>query len=806
VTRAGAATGRCLTIHGHFYQPPRENPWLEAVEPEDGAAPFHDWNERIAAECYGPNTTARRVDGENRILTIVNNFEKISFNVGPTLFAWLERHHPETSARIVEADRRSRTARGGHGNALAQAYNHLIMPLATRRDQRTQVRWGIADFRRRFGRDPEGMWLPETAVDAQTLDVLAECGIGFTILAPAQARRVRPVGTDRWTEVGGERIDPSVPYLYRTPGGRHLALFFYDGPISRAIAFEGALAHGDTLAARLLAGVSPERPGPQLVHAATDGESYGHHSRFGDMALAAALERIEREGALTITNYGAYLAAHPPAHEVEIVERTAWSCAHGVERWRADCGCRAGRDGGQQRWRAPLREAMDWLRDALDPLFEARLGALVRDPWAARDDYIEVVLDRSAAARDAFFARHQHGPLAESAVVEALELLECQRHRLLMYASDAWFFDEVSGLETVQGMRHAARAMQLARALGPDGLEAEFVRRLEAAPSNVAAIGTGAEVYRRLVRPAVVDVPRVAAHYAISGLLREYGDESRIYAFAVRRLDAQREAAAGTALTVGRARVRSEITTRSEDVAFAALHFGGEDFHCGVGAATDPGRYAAVKADLLGRYAGAGLSEVVRGIDQHFAGRTYALRDLFVEERRRILADLLQGALAGCADAYRTIWEANRRLIITLRETGTPIPEPLLGVARHVLQEEATRLAEELVATGAIPAGARELIAEARTLGVQLDRSAAADAVRRAIERAMETLVALGAGPDGGAERVGALRALLAAAHGIGLDLDLWRTQNLFFDLWQARPERRALLRPLVEPLGFCLD
>lgn len=487
MTGASPSRARFLTVHGHFYQPPRENPWLEAVEVEDGAAPYHDWNERITAECYAPNS---------------NNLKKISFNFGPTLLSWLERYHPETYANILEADRSSRAERSGHGNAIAQVYAHPIMPLATRRDKITQVRWGIEDFRHRFGRDPEGMWLPETAVDRETLAVLAEAGIRFTILAPSQARRVRPLKESRWADVGGERIDPSHAYHYVTAGGRSLALFFYDGPISRAIAFEDALADGETLLARLMAGFSAERAWPQLVHAATDGESYGHHTRLGDRTLAAALEKIEREGRVTLTNYGAFLATHPPLREVEIFESTSWSCAHGVARWLSDCGCRVGHPDWHQRWRAPLREAVDWLRDQLDPFYEVRLGTLLKDPWAARDDYIHLILNNAPDARTEFFARHQRTPLDSGRRVKALTLLELQRHRLVMYTSDGWFFDEISGLEAVQVLRYAARAMQLAGSLGLSGLEEGFLRRLAAAPSNIPEFGNGARVYQRLVLAA----------------------------------------------------------------------------------------------------------------------------------------------------------------------------------------------------------------------------------------------------------------------------------------------------------------
>ena len=333
---------RAIIIHGHFYQPPRENPWLEAVEVQDSAAPFHDWNERVTAECYAPNTAARRVDDKNRVLDIGNNFEKISFNIGPTLFAWLERHRPDVYAKIIEADRASVEARG-HGNACGQVFNHMIMPLATRRDKVTQVRWGIEDFRARFGREPEGFWLPETAVDNESLEVLAEAGVKFTILAPYQALRVRPLDTEAWEDAGGG-IDPSRAYRWQGPRGLSLAVFFYDGHISRAIAFERLLERAENLVAWLNAAFSDARTWPQLVHCATDGETYGHHSRFGEMALAAAAQQIEAEGTVTLTNYAAFLAANPPTHEVEIREQTSWSCAHGIERWRADCNCRTHND------------------------------------------------------------------------------------------------------------------------------------------------------------------------------------------------------------------------------------------------------------------------------------------------------------------------------------------------------------------------------------------------------------------------------------------------------------------------------
>jgi alpha-amylase/alpha-mannosidase (GH57 family) len=789
---------RFIAIHGHFYQPPRENPWLEAVEVQDSAAPYHDWNERVTAECYAPNTAARRVDGRNRILDIVNNFEKISFNVGPTLMSWLERHAPDVHEAIVAADRASRPQRDGHGNAIAQVFNHMIMPLATRRDKVTQVRWGIADFRRRFGRDPEGLWLPETAVDNETLEVLAEAGLKFTILAPHQARRVRAPGAD-WVEVGGA-IDPSRAYRWRGPRGLSLALFFYDGPISRAIAFEDALERGERLVARLRAGFDDARSWPQLVHCATDGESYGHHRRFGDMALAAALQQIEADGVAVLTNYGAYLAAHPPTHEVEIQERTSWSCAHGVERWRSDCGCRMRAD-WHQRWRAPLRETLDWLRDQVDLFYEARASAWLKDPWAARDEYIDVVLDRQPERLEAWLARHQRVALGAAARVEVRRLLELQRQRLLMYTSCGWFFDELSGLEPVQVLKYAAMAIQYLRDLGGGALEGEFVRRLEAAPTNVPEFANGGDVYRRLIRPAVVDWRRVVAHYAITGLLEEQPDETRVYAWRVQRLDEAREAYYGTALRVGHVRTVAEVTGETREAVYAVVHFGGHDFSCGIRAWEDPAAYDALKADLTRRYAQHSMADMVRGLDEYFPRELYGLPHLFLEERRRVLGNVIQAVLDKHEETYHRIWEESRKLMRYLRQAEAPIPEVFRITAKHVMEETIVRELRRAAPNGALPERVFELAAEAADLGIALDLSPARDPMRQAVAAALA-----GLREEPSAERTAAALALIAGLRRLGVRFGLWRTQNEFFALWRDRADARPVLRPLAEALGFALE
>ena len=792
-----AAAPRAIVIHGHFYQPPRENPWLEAVEVQDSAQPSHDWNERITSECYAPNTAARRVDASNRILDIVNNFEGISFNIGPTLLSWLARQAPAVYRKILDADRASVAARG-HGNAIAQVYNHQIMPLASRADKVTQVRWGLEDFRQRFGREAEGMWLPETAADDETLEVLAEAGVRFTILAPGQAWRIRPVEGGPWEEVN-ETIDPSRPYLWRGPRGLSLALFFYDGPISRAIAFENVLQGSEKLVARLRAAFSEGRVWPQLVHCATDGESYGHHSRFGEMALAAALQQLSRDETVTLTNYAAFLADHPPTHEAQIHQGTSWSCPHGVERWRTDCGCRV-RGDWQQRWRAPLRAALDWLRDQADALYEARGSALFKDPWQARDEYVDVILDRRRERLERFLAAHLRVPAEPAVRLEARRLLELQRNRLLMYTSCGWFFDEISGIEPVQILRYAAMGLQYVQDLGGGQLEPEFVRRLSAAPSNVAAFGDGGEVYRRLVAPAVVDLRRVLAHYAITGLFDEQADDTPVYAYQVRRLDEARASYGPTALRIGHVEVESDVTGETREAAYALLHFGGHDFSCALQAWESRAAYDRMKDDLLQRYARYSLADMVRGVDDYFRGEAFGLPHLFLEERRRVLARVIATTLDKHEATYRGIWEENRKLVRYLRQADAPIPETLAIVARHVLEQEALAALAEVDGSGTLPESLLETLAEASALGLTLDLSPAKPAMQAAIDRALD---AVAANPT--PERLGVAVRLINDARSLGLRFGLWMAQNRFFEIWRMRRDARSRLEPLGAALGFGL-
>ena len=491
-----------LIIHGHFYQPPRENPWTGFVEVEPSAAPFHDWNERIHSECYQPNAAALITDPATGRERIVNNYANISFNFGPTLLSWLKSNHPRTYADIIDADQANARERGGHGNAIAQAYGHAILPLCNERDRQTQIRWGLADFRDRFGRNPEAMWLPETACNDDVMNALIDAGLRFVILAPNQAARIRASGGTDWQD--DHIIDTSVAYRYSHPDdpGRSIAVFFYDGPTSRAIAFENLLRSSRELVDRF-AQTAQDR---EFLNIATDGETYGHHFKFGDVCLAHALEIEAPARGLQITNYGDYLDQHPPAFEVEINngpngEGTSWSCSHGVGRWIRDCGCHTGGEPGwSQHWRTPLRQALDFLRDENAKHFEATRGNLFVDPWQARDNSIDLVLNQNHS-REEFLRDHAGRGLSTDEQWRALTYLELQRMLLLMYASCGWFFNDISGIETIQILKYAARAIDLMDQLGLPSVRGRFLEILAEAKSNRAQLGTGADIYRRFAEP-----------------------------------------------------------------------------------------------------------------------------------------------------------------------------------------------------------------------------------------------------------------------------------------------------------------
>ncbi len=488
-----------LIIHGHFYQPPRENPWTEEIEAEPSANPFPNWNERIFEECYRSNAFAEILDEAGKVQNVVNNYAGISFNVGPTLFSWLERFHPETYAKIIAADRQSARRRGGHGNAIAQAYVHAILPLCNDRDRRTLVRWGITEFKRRYGRPPESLWLPETACNDETLGVLIDEGLKFIILSSTQAERIRVDEKSKWADVAAGNLDTSIPYRYfhRDGSGRSLAVFFYTGAVSKAIAFEGVLISSQALVDRFEEQLAKGR---LLVSAAVDGESFGHHFRYGERCLAYALEEEAPRRGFQITNYAEFLEHHPPVTEVELKKGpdgkgTAWSCPHGLGRWYSDCGCQVGKqEGWNQTWRGPLRKALDFLSDKAAHFFED--SEIFVNPWRARNEYINVILNPKTFLQ--FWAEHLKKSKENKKGVSYLEL---QRNALLMYSSCGWFFDDISGLESVLIMKFADRVLDYLDELGLKSPRKEFLEILAEAKSNLPEMGNGADLFRRFVVP-----------------------------------------------------------------------------------------------------------------------------------------------------------------------------------------------------------------------------------------------------------------------------------------------------------------
>jgi len=806
---------RYVCIHGHFYQPPRENPWLEAIERQDSANPYHDWNERITAECYAPNAVARIQDGEGRIVRIVNNYAKMSFNFGPTLLAWLEEFSPPVYQAVLAADKESLRQFSGHGSAMAQVFNHMIMPLANRRDKQTQIRWGLYDFERRFGRKPEGMWLAETAADTETLELLAEAGIRFTVLAPNQARHVRRIGEEGWRELNGGQIDPSRAYQLRFPSGRALALFFYDGPISRAVAFEGLLKSGETFAGRLMTAFSDHRDWPQLGHIATDGETYGHHHAHGDMALAYAFQHIENNHLARITNYAEFLELHPPVEEVEIHENSSWSCVHGIDRWRSNCGCNSGmKPDWNQNWRGPLREALDWLRDELAPRFEREAGRLLRDPWAARDDYISVVLDRSDENIARFFqehARETDKELSEAVTSRALKLLELQRHAMLMYTSCGWFFDELSGIETVQVMQYAGRAVQLSGELFGESLEQEFLKRLERAPSNVPDHKDGRRIYEKFVRPAMLDLEKVGAHYAVSSLFENYGAESRLYCYSVAREDFRLLSAGKARLAIGRARIRSLVDRDSTKVSFGVFHLGDHNLSGGIRRAKGDEAFATLSSRVTGLFESGDYPELIREVGAQFGSGTYTLKLLFRDEQRRVLNRILETARAEADAAYRQLYEHHATLLRFLTDAGIPRLRRLQAAAEFTLNAELLHAVEnEPLDVEHI----RARLAEAGKVGVKLDVDALEFRLRRTLENMANALTE----SDEPIEitQLRTLEAAVELAVSLPFKLNLWTPQNVFFGklkplLTELRgkaekgdPEARTYVDCLVR-LGECL-
>lgn len=808
-----------LCIHGHFYQPPRENPWLEEIELQESARPFHDWNERVHSECYMPNTFARILDAKGRIINIVNNFEKMSFNCGPTLLSWMEEKDPETYERILKADRESLKHQKGHGNAFAQAYHHTILPLANRRDKVTQIKWGIADFEKRFGRRPESLWLPETACDEETLEVLVEEGIRFIVLSPYQAEAVRPLKSEHWQNVSGGEINPKHAYrifLKKSPQ-EHIDVFFYDGPISRDVGFKDLAFEAQFFANRIQAAASGAND-CELIHIATDGETYGHHKAFGERALAYLLNTEALTRGFAIVNYGRFLEDCPPEFEVKLKEGanhegTSWSCVHGVGRWKENCGCHTGGlEGWNQEWRKPLRETLIWLRDEAEKVFISEGSRYLSNPWEARNDYISVVLDRSEESVQKFLNLHGSKNLDKNEKVTVLKLLEMQRHAMMMFTSCGWFFSEISGVETVQILQYAARVIQILEELTNKTVEETFLGKLEAAKSNLPEYKNGRGVYDRLVRPKKMTPGHFASLFAIASLFENYfteNDSAQVYSTDFRILHSRKESFGDVKMGFGRVLLKSLLTHEETDVIFICIQMGLYDFRCSLTPFRSWEELEKLETTFFEHLHMLHMVELVRKMDDSFGKEYFSLKDLPVEDRTKMISILTHEMIEKLSVAYENLYEENRRMGEIYRSINLPAPPEVLYAVQHTLvrrvKKELILLAEEgFVFRRALPI--YRLLEVAKSFQVEIIKEETSQFFTEELEKRIKNL-----GDSPKIEIVLECIHLEKIARKMGVPIHKRSSQDVFFKLMQKWIERPALLKNLSKEqadslLQLCLQ
>jgi alpha-amylase/alpha-mannosidase (GH57 family) len=820
-TEAKTAPQGYAVIHGHFYQPPRENPWIEEIETEPSARPFRDWNTRITAECYTPNSCARIYDGPGRILDIVNNYEFISFNIGPTLMSWLEVHAPLTYRRVLDADRKS-GARLGHGNAIAQAYNHAILPLLTPRDRETQIIWGLRDFEYRFGRRAEAMWLPETAVNYPTLAALVAQGMKFVILSPYQAKRVRPLTGGSWQEAQAQTLDTTQAYRCFIPEmaagdpsqRTYIDVFFYNGEVASDLSFGDLLRDSYRLSDRLTEAFDPDKKRPQLLHVATDGENYGHHKKFGELSLAHALTQVLPQSGFPVTNYAAFLELVPPKMMVELAlgekgEGSSWSCAHGVGRWQEDCGCSTGGPANwQQKWRAPLKHAFDFLNKQLAVIFEQEGAGYFRDPWAARTAYITLILNREPESVEAFFAQEGRPGLAREDWVSALRLLEMQRHALLMYTSCGWFFADLAGLETLQVLKYGARALQLGQYFSQEPIESAFVDRLEEASSNIPTEGNGRQIYERRIKPAVVDFGKIVNHWVISWL-KNRGRQcpARVYHFRVESLEHDVKSQASIDLAAGRLRLTSGITLAVRNLAFFTAYLGSYLYRTQVKRELDRPKFASLQQELFAVLESA--PENLIPLMAKRLGEDYlTVHDVFQEEKEGIFRDLLNPNQEEAVGAISHHFNEAKSLLKAMAHEGLPMPRLYQALGEISLNR---KLVEVLRGLEPVPEKLNEseelleLIQDAALLGLKLQSGEGAHILQHILTYHLMDLTA-----ELSEKTVQDMHKFLGLVRRMPISLELTEAQNFFFTLMQEQfpslaarsgrdPQAVTLARTLIQ-------
>jgi alpha-amylase/alpha-mannosidase (GH57 family) len=809
-----------VIIHGHFYQPPRENPWTERIDRQDSAAPYHDWNERISVECYRPNSCSRRLDGFGRITKLVNNYEYISFNFGPTLFSWIEEKEPDLYVKIIEADRMSSERLDGHGNAIAQAFNHLIMPLASPRDQETQIKWGLYDFERRFGREPEGIWLPETAINGTTLEILIDFGFRFIILSPHQAERVRPLkGGARWKDVSNGSI--STGFAYRCFGpkkkGRYsrksfIDIFFYDAPLSTDISFNHLLRNGDGFAAAVMAGF--ERGGSDLVVMATDGEIYGHHEPFADMALSYFADHAAPSRDLHLTNFGAYLDRHEPVHEVQLKsgpngEGTAWSCSHGVGRWKENCGCNTGAPPGHtQKWRSPLRRGLDGLRDGLVDLFESEGAKLLAKPWDARNDYIGVVEHRTTDEMAELIKHHSPRELSAAERARALSLLESQRNAMLMFTSCGWFFNDITGIETVQLLKYAARAIELAGPGHSEKLEKEFLATLKEAKSNTSEYLSGTDLYQNARKRSAVDTRFLAAQHAIFCYLFDLSSAQKIFRHCISIADEVTNSFKTETVQLRTIQILSPYTLETSNCCYLLVADNNADITVYIGLEDVCNDWESNRdrfAPLIQEGKKKELIDLALAIfDEH----PFTLRNLFPEDRERALNVIAARQIEELEGRFRELFEQNKNLLRLMHEAAIEAPACFLMPAQTLLSNDLVKQLGSWERSLNIAAldGIKSVVSEANRYGVPIDRKEAAEIFSNLF---LEKVRQLRTGLDAGLAH--SLFEFVKLSSELGITINEHETQNEIYEILMKQVEAAIdsladKIDPDPEETRACID
>ena len=771
-------SNKFICIHGHFYQPPRENAWLDIIEYQHSARPYNNWNQRISAECYAPNAFARVVNDKGYIENVANNYSRMSFNFGPTLLSWLKQNEPIIYKSILQADKLSMEHFSGHGSAIAQVYNHMIMPLANDEDKYAQVIWAIKDFEYHFKRFPEGMWLAETAVDLRSLEVLTECGIKFVILSPYQADKVRDLKEEKWKNVSGGNIDTKRAYLCKLPNGQEINIFFYDGLISQGVAFGSMLRSGKNFSDVLLKPFDNRHNKPQLVSIATDGETFGHHHKFAEMALAYGMKHIEDDEHAKFTIYGEFLKNNPPEFEVEILENTSWSCVHGIKRWKENCGCNSGgRHGWNQNWRGPLRDALDWLRDETTKTYKELGSKYFKDIYSARNNYINVILDRSG--KNIFNFLSEFGtPLSLEQRTTAIKLLEAQRFAMLMYTSCGWFFDELSGIETSQIMQYALRLIELNKEIGGADLEDEFVKKLSLSKSNIKKLSDGSKIFQELVKTRKVDEFDIACYFAFSNFLTQ-DDTLNTYSYAIEDVRNETFEGENVRLDIGHAIFTSYNTLDKHHLIFACLNKDKSEILCGA-SNYEPKKFDEIKEKLKRDFMATDLEGCKLTLSQNFERVKNSLSEIVKDKQHLILQNILKDSLKHTRKHFSHLFDENYKAMLAVKNTNMVLPKPLRNIAEFVLTEG---IKEEIYSDKINENNLKNLREKLDSLAIDLDKKE----LTFAIEEKMEQL-SLKFIETSNSEIASHMLSLLNGASNLGLNLNLYKTQNNIFNSFKNNP------------------